>query len=34
LIAPTDYLALVEPVAERDVKPVQACLDYSFRSCS
>jgi hypothetical protein len=26
LIAPTNYLALVEPVAELDVKPVQACL--------
>jgi hypothetical protein len=26
LIAPTNYLALVEPVAELDVKPVQGCL--------
>jgi hypothetical protein len=26
LIAPTNYLALVEPVAELDVKSVQACL--------
>jgi len=26
LIAPTNYLALVEPLAELDVKLVQACL--------